>query len=385
MISKNERTDVDMGVIDMLESDEKFMKLALSLAEKGRGYVNPNPLVGAVIVKDGKVIGEGYHTAFGKSHAEIEAINSATEDIKGATMYVTLEPCCHQGKTPPCTEAIIKNQLARVVVATTDPNPLVSGSGIEKLKQSNIEITVGVLEEMAKIQNEVFIHYMTTNLPFTILKYAMSLDGKIACHTGDSKWITSEKSRTDVHRLRSSVSAVVTGIGTILSDDASLNVRLIDSKGREPHRIVVDSAARISLDAKILNLDSKSDTYIAVTEAASDEKLRKLEDYGAKIIMTKSKDGKVDLEELWKELGFLGMDSILIEAGEQLNAALLEAKLVNKIRAYIAPKIIGGTNAKSPIGGYGATNMSEVINLKSMNFTHVENDFVVEGYLCSQD
>ena len=385
MISKNERTDVDMGVIDMLESDEKFMKLALSLAEKGRGYVNPNPLVGAVIVKDGKVIGEGYHTAFGKPHAEIEAINSATEDIKGATMYVTLEPCCHQGKTPPCTEAIIKNQLARVVVATTDPNPLVSGSGIEKLKQSNIEITVGVLEEMAKIQNEVFIHYMTTNLPFTILKYAMSLDGKIACHTGDSKWITSEKSRTDVHRLRSSVSAVVTGIGTILSDDASLNVRLVDSKEREPHRIVVDSAARISLDAKILNLDSKSDTYIAVTEAASDEKLRKLEDYGAKIIMTKSKDGKVDLEELWKELGFLGMDSILIEAGEQLNAALLEAKLVNKIRAYIAPKIIGGTNAKSPIGGYGATNMSEVINLKSMNFTHVENDFVVEGYLCSQD
>ena len=381
MISKNERTDVDMGVIDMLESDEKFMKLALSLAEKGRGYVNPNPLVGAVIVKDGKVIGEGYHTAFGKPHAEIEAINSATEDIKGATMYVTLEPCCHQGKTPPCTEAIIKNQLARVVVATTDPNPLVSGSGIEKLKQSNIEITVGVLEEMAKIQNEVFIHYMTTNLPFAILKYAMSLDGKIACHTGDSKWITSEKSRTDVHRLRSSVSAVVTGIGTILSDDASLNVRLIDSKGREPHRIVVDSAARISLDAKILNLDSKSDTYIAVTEAASDEKLRKLEDYGAKIIMTKSKDGKVDLEELWKELGFLGMDSILIEAGEQLNAALLEAKLVNKIRAYIAPKIIGGTNAKSPIGGYGATNMSEVINLKSMNVTHIENDFVVEGYV----
>ena len=381
MISKNERTDVDMGVIDMLESDEKFMKLALSLAEKGRGYVNPNPLVGAVIVKDGKVIGEGYHTAFGKSHAEIEAINSATEDIKGATMYVTLEPCCHQGKTPPCTEAIIKNQLARVVVATTDPNPLVSGSGIAKLKQSNIEITVGVLQELAKIQNEVFIHYMTTNLPFTILKYAMSLDGKIACHTGDSKWITSENSRTDVHSLRSSVSAVVTGIGTILSDDASLNVRLVDSKEREPHRIVVDSAARISLDAKILNLDSKSDTYIAVTEAASDEKLRKLEDYGAKIIMTKSKDGKVDLEELWKELGFLGMDSILIEAGEQLNAALLEAKLVNKIRAYIAPKIIGGTNAKSPIGGYGATNMSEVINLKSMNFTHVENDFVVEGYI----
>ena len=385
MISKNERTDVDMGVIDMLESDEKFMKLALSLAEKGRGYVNPNPLVGAVIVKDGKVIGEGYHTAFGKPHAEIEAINSATEDIKGATMYVTLEPCCHQGKTPPCTEAIIKNQLARVVVATTDPNPLVSGSGIAKLKQSNIEITVGVLEEMAKIQNEVFIHYMTTNLPFTILKYAMSLDGKIACHTGDSKWITSEKSRTDVHRLRSSVSAVVTGIGTILSDDASLNVRLVDSKGKEPHRIVVDSAARISLDAKILNLDSKSDTYIAVAEAASDEKLRKLEDYGVKIIMTKSKDGKVDLEELWKELGFLGMDSILIEAGEQLSAALLESKLVNKIRAYIAPKIIGGANAKSPIGGYGATNMSEVINLKSMNFTHVENDFVVEGYLCSQD
>ena len=381
MISKNERTDVDMGVIDMLESDEKFMKLALSLAEKGRGYVNPNPLVGAVIVKDGKVIGEGYHTAFGKPHAEIEAINSATEDIKGATMYVTLEPCCHQGKTPPCTEAIIKNQLARVVVATTDPNPLVSGSGIEKLKQSNIEITVGVLEERAKIQNEVFIHYMTTNLPFTILKYAMSLDGKIACHTGDSKWITSEKSRTDVHRLRSSVSAVVTGIGTILSDDASLNVRLIDSKGREPHRIVVDSAARISLDAKILNLDSKSDTYIAVTEAASDENLRKLEDYGAKIIMTKSKDGKVDLEELWKELGFLGMDSILIEAGEQLSAALLEAKLVNKIRAYIAPKIIGGANAKSPIGGYGASSMSEVINLKSMNVTHIENDFVVEGYV----
>ena len=385
MISKNERTDVDMGVINMLESDEKFMKLALSLAEKGRGYVNPNPLVGAVIVKDGKVIGEGYHTAFGKPHAEIEAINSATEDIKGATMYVTLEPCCHQGKTPPCTEAIIKNQLARVVVATTDPNPLVSGSGIEKLKQSNIEITVGVLEEMAKIQNEVFIHYMTTNLPFTILKYAMSLDGKIACHTGDSKWITSEKSRTDVHSLRSSVNAVVTGIGTILSDDASLNVRLVDSKGREPNRIVVDSAARISLDAKILNLDSKSDTYIAVTEAASDEKLKKLEDYGAKIIMTKSKDGKVDLEELWKELGFLGMDSILIEAGEQLNAALLEAKLVNKIRAYIAPKIIGGTNAKSPIGGYGASSMSEVINLKSMNVTHIENDFVVEGYLCSQD
>ncbi|MCT4607077.1 MAG: bifunctional diaminohydroxyphosphoribosylaminopyrimidine deaminase/5-amino-6-(5-phosphoribosylamino)uracil reductase RibD [Marinisporobacter sp.] len=361
--------------------DIKYMQRALLLAKKGMGYTNPNPLVGAVIVKNKKIIGEGYHKVYGGPHAEINAFNHATEDVRGATMYVTLEPCSHYGKTPPCAHAIVEKGIKKVVIAMKDPNPLVSGKGIEIIKNNGIEVITGVLEKEAKELNEIFIKYITTQSPFCILKTAMTLDGKIATYTGDSKWISNESSRKLVHRLRHQVSGIMVGIGTILADDPFLTTRLEDIQGINPARIIVDTHGKIPLDAHVLKDCKNTKTILATTELIETEKLKKIEKTGATIITTPLKDGKVDLPFLMKALGNQKMDSILLEGGATLNYSALKENIVDKIISFIAPKIIGGINAKTPIGGEGISHIKNAILLKDMKVSTIHEDLMLEAYV----
>ncbi|MGB8452857.1 MAG: bifunctional diaminohydroxyphosphoribosylaminopyrimidine deaminase/5-amino-6-(5-phosphoribosylamino)uracil reductase RibD [Anaerocolumna sp.] len=361
--------------------DIKFMERALELAQKGIGYTNPNPLVGAVIVKDGKIIGEGYHEFFGGPHAEINAFKNAVEDISGATMYVTLEPCSHYGKTPPCAEAILKKGIKKVVIALQDPNPQVSGRGIKLLRDNGIEVITGVLEEKSSRLNEIFLKYITSKLPFCILKSAMTLDGKTAAVTGDSKWITNEESREYVHRLRHRVSAIMTGVGTVIQDDPFLNTRLSDERGRDPIRVIVDSSARIPISANVLNLDSKVRTIIATTVLASDKKLSELGGKGAEIIVTPlTGNNRVDLKFLMKALGERAIDSILLEGGSELNFSAIESGIVDKINVFIAPKLIGGSKAKTPVGGAGRQLMKDAVLLKDTKTYTFGDNVMIEGY-----
>lgn len=362
------------------------MTRALELAKKGVGYTNPNPLVGAVIVKDGKIIGEGYHQVYGSHHAEINAINSAIEDIKGATMYVTLEPCSHYGKTPPCAEAIVKSGIKKVVVGLKDPNPLVAGKGIKILQDNGIDVVVGVLEDEGRRLNEIFLKYITTNKPFCIMKTAMTLDGKIATKTGDSKWITEKLSREYVHKIRHRVSGIMVGIGTVLVDDPALTTRLDCSKGnKDPIRIIVDSSGRIPLEAKVLNLKSSAKTIIATTEKINTDKVRALEEKGAEVIITPIRNNGVDLSFLMNILGDKKIDSILLEGGSRINYSALEAGIVDKVNAFIAPKIIGGDTAKTPVGGEGKKYMKEAISLRDIEIHRFGNDIMIEGYVMKGD
>ncbi|MDT8715935.1 bifunctional diaminohydroxyphosphoribosylaminopyrimidine deaminase/5-amino-6-(5-phosphoribosylamino)uracil reductase RibD [Clostridium sp. 19966] len=358
----------------------KHMKRALELAEKGMGYTNPNPLVGAVIVKEGRVIGEGYHKLYGDNHAEVNAFLNAAENVEGATMYVTLEPCSHYGKTPPCADKIVEKKIKKVVIGLKDPNPLVSGKGIKILKDAGIEVVTGVLEEEGRKLNEIFLKYITTKLPFCIMKTAMTLDGKIAAYTGDSRWVTGEASRKYVHKLRHRAAGIMVGIGTILADDPMLTTRLEDIKGSDPIRIIVDSRAGISLEAKVLDANSSARTIIATTEKASIDKIRALENKGADIIITPLKNERVDLSFLMKELGKRKIDSVLLEGGSELNYAALEEGIVDKINAFIAPKIIGGGRAKTPVGGEGKACMKEAILLDRINVHSFGDDIMIEAY-----
>ncbi|TJX13096.1 bifunctional diaminohydroxyphosphoribosylaminopyrimidine deaminase/5-amino-6-(5-phosphoribosylamino)uracil reductase RibD [Tissierella creatinini] len=361
--------------------DIKYMKRALELARGGIGYTNPNPLVGAVIVKDNRIIGEGYHKDYGSNHAEVNAFLNATEDVKGATMYVTLEPCSHYGKTPPCAKAIVEKGIKKVIIGLKDPNPLVAGRGIKILEEAGIEVVAGVLEEEGKKLNEPFLKYITTKLPFVILKTAMTLDGKIATRTNESKWITGELSRKYVHELRHRAAGIMVGIGTVLADNPSLTTRLGDVRVSDPIRIIVDSSARIPLEANVLNLESDAKTIIGVTEKADKQKLRILEEKGAEIIYTPSKNGRVDLNLLMKELGERKIDSVLLEGGSELNYASIEEDIVDKVCVFIAPKIIGGNTAKSPVGGDGKAYMKDAINLDDIAIHRFGDDIMVEAYV----
>lgn len=361
--------------------DYKYMKRAIELSKLGIGYTYPNPLVGAVIVKNGKVIGEGYHAFYGRPHAEINAFKNATEDVKGATMYVTLEPCSHYGKTPPCAEAIVRNGIKEVVIGMKDPNELVSGKGIEILKQNGIKVTLGVCEEEIRKLNEIFIKYITSKLPFCILKTAMTLDGKISTVTGDSQWISNEISRQYVHEIRHRVAGIMVGIGTVMQDDPSLTTRLKDKKGRDSSRIIVDTRARIPLEAKVLNLDSDAKTIIATTELASKNKIHALKEKGAEIIITPIKNKEVDLSYLIRELGKMNIDSVLLEGGSTLNYSALEEGIVDKVISFISPKIIGGTGAKTPVGGEGKHSIKNAIMLENIKVSRFEEDIVIEGYI----
>lgn len=366
------------GVIGL---DIDMMRRALKLAERGTGFTNPNPLVGAVIVKDGRIIGEGWHRLYGSDHAEVDAFRNATEDVGGADMYVTLEPCSHYGKTPPCARAIVEKGIKRVFIGLTDPNPLVSGRGIQMLRDNGIHVESGFLEDEGRRLNEIFLKYITTGLPFCIMKTAMTLDGKIATATGDSKWITGELSRKHVHDLRHKVSGIMAGIGTIMADDPMLTTRLDGKEGKDPVRIIIDSSARIPLDAKVLNLDSKAGTIIAATEKADKDKLRALKAKGAEVIVTPLKDNGVDLDFLMRELGTRKIDSVLLEGGGRVNYAALKSGIVDKVNVFIAPKLIGGEDARTPVEGEGIRQMKDAILLCKTEYHKFGDDIMIEGYI----
>ncbi len=359
--------------------DNFYMELALKEAEKGKGKVNPNPLVGAVIVKNNEIIGIGHHEVYGGPHAEINAFNNATSSVEGATMYVTLEPCSHYGKTPPCADKIIEKKLSRVVIGTKDPNELVAGKGVKKLLDAGIEVTIGVLEEECKKINEVFIRYITTKRPFVVLKVGMSLDGKICTSSGESKWITSEKSRENVHLLRNELKGIMVGVNTVIKDNPKLTCRI--ENARNPVRIIVDSTLRIPLDSYVVESAREIKTIIGTTEKADINALKFLEAKGVTIIKTESINGKVNLDELLMKLGELSIDSILLEGGAKLNYSALESGIVQKVLFYISPKIIGGDTSKTPVGGSGIDKLKDAFKIKKLSFKAIDEDILIEGYL----
>ena len=361
-----------------IDEDRKFMSRALELAVRGMGHTRPNPMVGAVLVKDGRIIGEGWHEVYGGPHAEVNCFAHATEDPKGATLYVTLEPCSHYGKTPPCADLVVEKGVDRVVVAMEDPNPLVAGKGIRKLKEAGIFVTVGIMEEEAKKLNEVFLKYITQHKPFVLYKAAMSLDGKTACHTGDSQWISCEDSREEVHVLRGCYKGIMVGAGTILADNPQLTAR---TEGMiDPVRIIVDGKLSVPLKAKVFQEDGEN---IILTTTASDEGKRKaLSDMGVDIIMTDSEEkGSVDLEAAMTGLALKGIDSILLEGGATLAASAFDAGIVDKVRIYTAPMIIGGVSAPGLIGGEGASTIPKAIRLRDIQTQMTGKDLVIEAYV----
>lgn len=365
-----------------IDEDRKFMARALELAVRGMGHARPNPMVGAVIVKDGRIIGEGWHEKFGGPHAEVNAFAHCTEDPKGATLYVTLEPCSHYGKTPPCADLIIKKDIDRVVTAMVDPNPLVSGKGIRKLRDAGIFVTVGVMEKEARKLNEVFLKYVTEHKPFVLYKAAMSLDGKTACYTGDSQWISSEESREEVHVLRGCYRGIMVGAGTVIKDNPQLTAR---TEGLDdPVRIIVDGNLSVPLKAKVFQ--EPGETIVLTTTAADEKKREELSSMGVDIIMTDSGEkGKVDLPSAMTGLALKGIDGILLEGGATLAASAFEAEIVDKVRIYQAPMIIGGTKAPGLIGGAGAPSIAKVIRMKNISTEMSGPDLVIEAYVDRED
>lgn len=358
------------------EMDEYFMRMAIELAQRGRGFVNPNPMVGAVIVKNGCVIGKGYHKKYGDFHAERNAIMDCVEDLTGAAMYVTLEPCCHYGKTPPCTEAIIESGIQRVVIGLTDPNPKVAGKGIECLQNAGIEVDAYVLLEECKKINEVFLHYITKEMPYIVMKYAMTLDGKIAAYTGASKWITSKTARKRSWEDRHRYMAIMVGSHTVLTDNPMLNCRIPGS--RQPIRIICDTDLKTPLSSELVKT-AKEIPVLLATACKDKEKIHSYTEAGCEIIHVERKEGMLDLPMLLKELGSKKIDSILVEGGSMLHWSFLKERLVNKVQAYIAPKLLGGEEAKSPIGGMGFAFPDEAVMLENIEITVLDEDFLIEG------
>lgn len=366
-----------------MQKKEEYMRRALELARKGEGHTSPNPMVGCVVVKDGRIISEGYHEKYGEFHAERNALTRCTEDTAGADLYVTLEPCCHQGKTPPCTDIIIEKKIARVFVGSMDSNPLVAGKGVQILRDHGIYVETGILDAECRKLNEVFYHYIATKTPFVVMKYAMTLDGKIACATGDSKWVTGEIARTQVHRMRGRYRGIMVGIGTVLADDPMLNCRV--EGGVDPVRIICDSNLHIPTESQIVKTASDIETIVACSQEALEserkqEKIRRLREAGIQIIGTEGAHG-VNLVELMKKLGEQNIDSILLEGGGTLNASALEDGIVNKVYAYIAGKLIGGMDARSPVEGMGIDRMADAITLQNVEIEKLGDDFCIVGYV----
>lgn len=357
--------------------DTQWMARALSLAKRGMGRVSPNPMVGCVIVKDGRVIGEGWHQKCGSLHAERNALAACTQDPAGATLYVTLEPCCHWGRTPPCTDAILEHKIARVVVGSMDPNPLVAGKGVQILRDQGVEVETGVLQEECDRCNEVFFHYIQTKTPFVVFKYAMTLDGKIAAYTGHSRWVTGETARAHVHETRNWLSAILVGVGTVLADDPLLTCRM--EGGRNPVRIVCDSRLRTPVSSQLIRTAKEVPTLLAAVE--KNENAGALEAAGAEIVLCKEKEGRVDLADLMVRLGARGIDSVLVEGGGELAFSALEAGVVQKVQAYIAPKLVGGKTAKTPLGGAGFPTMDRAVRLRDVAVTRLGEDILMEGYV----
>lgn len=362
-------------------AEEQFMKRAIELAKQGVGWTAPNPLVGAVVVKNGRVIGEGYHRKYGELHAERNALAACTEDPAGATLYVTLEPCCHYGKTPPCTEIIIEKKIAKVVIGSRDPNPKVAGKGARILREHGIEVVEDYMREACDALNPVFFHYITTKTPYVVLKFAMTLDGKIATRTGASKWITGEAARNHVHQLRGRYAGILAGIGTVLADDPMLNCR-IDGV-HQPLRIILDSHLRIPMGSRLVRSAKEYPLLIVCNESARDReegasRIQKLEEAGAKVWTLPEKNGHPDLNVLMQRLGEEKIDSVLIEGGGTVNEAALKAHIVHHVYAYIAPKIFGGEDAKTPVEGSGIRLPQECAKLRLAKITVLLNDMLLE-------
>lgn len=358
--------------------DERFMRMALGLAEGGKGRVEPNPMVGAVVVKEGKVVGQGYHEYFGGPHAEVRALDEAGSSSRGATLYVSLEPCAHYGKTSPCAERLIEAGLSRVVLAVMDPNPRTAGKGVGKLRQAGVEVVIGVAEEEARKLNAPFFKLMTTGMPYVIVKWAMSLDGKTATHTGDSRWVSSQESREYVHKIRSQVDAVMVGMGTVLRDDPLLTCRHPEG-GRNPKRLVVDGQARLPLDSQLIRTISEAEVLVATTDRAPAERVDKLRKAGCRLLTVEGKGNRVDLAELMKILGKEQLTNIYVDGGSTLNASLFEEGLVDKVMVFISPRIIGGAKALQPVSGIGVDKVEDALRLKDVHVTRCAEDILVEG------
>ncbi|GAU75848.1 bifunctional diaminohydroxyphosphoribosylaminopyrimidine deaminase/5-amino-6-(5-phosphoribosylamino)uracil reductase RibD [Fusibacter sp. 3D3] len=360
---------------------EYYMKIALKLAIKGLGRVAPNPMVGAVIVRENKIIGQGYHEKYGGPHAEINALSACISETEGATLYVNLEPCCHYGKTPPCTEAIIKSGIKCVVVGIRDPNPKVSGRGIEILREHGVEVIEAILSEKCMAINRFFLHHMKTKMPYVAMKYAMTVDGKIATKTGESKWISGEDSRAYVQQLRKQFQGIMVGIGTVIEDDPLLTYRL--DLTQSPIRIICDSRLRMPLTSHIAQtaqaiktfLVCESD-YIETNEGVL--KREALENQGFYVLVIPSKEGHIDLKVMMESLGALGIQSLLIEGGSTLNDAVLREQLVQYLYAFVAPKILGGKGALTPVGGIGVDAMDEAKRLELVKIKPFEDDVLLE-------
>jgi len=361
-----------------MKDDEHWMKKALRLAEKGRGRTSPNPMVGAVLVKNGELVGEGYHVKAGTDHAEIIALRGAGEKARGATLYLNLEPCTHYGRTPPCAPAVIEAKVKRAVIGMEDPNPSVRGKGLESLKRAGLDVEVGILEKECRRLNEAFCKYITKKEPFVILKVAATLDGKIATREGDSKWISGETSRRFVHRMRNQVDGVVVGIGTVLKDDPQLTARI--KKGRDPYRVILDSELRIPEEAKVIG-NAPWKTIIATTELSDKDKIERLEKKGVRVLIIDSKNGRVDLKTCLSKLGGIGMMSLLVEGGSQVNGSFLDEGLIDKILLFLSPKLIGDREALGIFGGSRKATLQEAIPLNELRVRRMGEDILIEGYV----
>lgn len=353
----------------------EYMQLAIDLAKKGIGHTSPNPLVGCVVVKDGKIMTDGYHERYGEFHAERNALNHCEEDLAGADLYVTLEPCCHHGQTPPCTDIILERGIGRVYIGAMDPNPKVAGRGAQILRDHGITVETGILEQECLALNEVFFHYISTGIPYVAMKYAMTMDGKIATYTGDSKWVTGEVARRHVHELRKQYSAIMVGIGTVLVDDPMLNCRI--EQGVDPVRVICDSRLRIPLESRIVQTAKVIPVIVAYAEG-DPAKEKALEEAGVALLRVDDR-GKVDFPELLRELGEKKIDSVLIEGGGTFHGTVLKSGMINRIYCYMAPKLIGGKEAKSPVEGDGFSYMREALEVTGTEIIKLGEDICITG------
>ncbi len=359
-----------------MTNHEFYMKLALENAKAMKGQTDPNPLVGSVIVNHNRVVGIGAHLKAGEPHAEIHAIRMAGEHARGGTIYVTLEPCSHHGRTGPCAVAIVEAGIKKVVIATLDPNPVVSGNGVKILKEAGIEVTIGICENEAKKINEVFNKFIVEQRPFVTLKSGLTLDGKIATHTSDSKWITSEEARHDVHQLRNENMAILVGVNTVIKDNPELTTRI--PNGRNPIRVILDSSLRIPLESKVIT-DGQAETWIFTSQCFDEEKRVTLESLGVRVFLTKGMH-QVDVKEVVGILGSQQVSSLLIEGGGTINASFLENELIDKAVLYIAPKLLGGMNSPTFLEGIGPEKMADAIDLLDVEVTPIGRDFKFSGY-----
>jgi diaminohydroxyphosphoribosylaminopyrimidine deaminase/5-amino-6-(5-phosphoribosylamino)uracil reductase len=360
--------------------DCKFMREALQQARKGLGRTSPNPAVGAVIVRDAEIIARGYHHKAGLPHAEVEALRKIDGKAQRATLYVTLEPCNHFGKTPPCTEAILKSGIKRVVVGMKDPNPGVSGGGCEFLRKNRLEVITGVMESECRRLNEGYLKFVAHKRPFVLVKSALTIDGWTATSTGDSKWITNERSRQFVHRLRNQVDALMVGVGTVLRDDPSLTTRLRQGQGKDPLRIIADTHLRIPMNAKVLNHSSNAQTLLAVGNHLSPEDLKRYEKKGVSVLACPLRGEKIDLGALMDILGHRSVMTLLVEGGASIIGSLFRAKLIDKVFIFTAPKLLGGDDGVPWASGQGERRIDDCLNLRNVEVRRIGEDILTVGY-----